>query len=434
MTALRPTVDGGLLVAGALEFEGFVSGGLVLLEPVPEPMITQQPQAPPSTQAGGSGVTLSVDALTNGDTTYQWQVQYGGNGTGGAQSFGVAAADDGFVDVPGANGATLSFRVPQTFHNGVYRVVITANGHTVVSDPVTVDVAAAAPSPNARLLNLSTRALVQTNDNVLIPGFVIAGTANKRLLIRAVGPTLGEAPYNVPGVLADPRIAVKKRNFATNTDEDIADNDNWATNANVDAIRQAMTDLYAFEIPDDSNDAALLLDLTPGQYTVVTDGVASGTGIAIVELYDADATGASARLVNISNRGFAGTGDHVMIPGFVVSSEGPKTLLIRAVGPTLAAPPYNVSGTMADPKLTVFQTNPVTGASTEILAQDNWGGNPEAAFTAQTAADVSAFPLAAGSADAAFVVTLPPGLYTVIGSAADGTSTGVVLVEVYVVE
>jgi hypothetical protein len=333
-------------------------------------------------------------------------------------------------------GATLdTYTIPstQTFHAGSYQVRIASVQGASFSEPIAVTVSAP-PTSAARLLNLSTRALVQTNDNVLIPGFVIAGSGTKRLLIRAVGPTLADDRFKLQGVLADPRIAVKKRNFATNTDEDIAANDNWATNANVDAIRQAMADLYAFEIPDDSNDAALLIDLTPGQYTVVTDGVASGTGIAIVELYDADMGGASARLVNISNRGFAGTGDHVMIPGFVVSSEGPKTLLIRAVGPTLATPPYNVSGTMTDPKLTVFETNPATGASTEILAQDNWGGNPEAAFTAQTADEVGAFALADGSADAAFVVTLPPGLYTVVGGAADGASTGVVLVEVYVVE
>jgi hypothetical protein len=114
-----------------------------------------------------------------------------------------------------------------------------------------------------------------------------------------------------------------------------------------------------------------------------------------------------------------------MIPGFVVSSEGPKTLLVRVVGPTLGA--FGVPNTMADPKLTVYS------GSTAILANDNWSDNPDAATTAQIAAQVFAFALNAGSKDAAFVVTLPPGSYTVVGSSATPGGTGVVLVEVYVV-
>jgi hypothetical protein len=118
-------------------------------------------------------------------------------------------------------------------------------------------------------------------------------------------------------------------------------------------------------------------------------------------------------------------GDQVVIPGFVVSAEGPKTFLVRVVGPSLAR--FGVSGTMADPKLTVYS------GSTPILTQDDWG-NTDAAYTEQIAAQIFAFSLGAGSKDAAFVITLPPGPYTMIGSAADGVSTGVVLVEVYVVQ
>jgi hypothetical protein len=116
-----------------------------------------------------------------------------------------------------------------------------------------------------------------------------------------------------------------------------------------------------------------------------------------------------------------------MIPGFVVSSEGPKTFLVRVVGPTLGG--FGVPDTMVDPALEIYPA----GSNTAILTNDNWGDNPEAATTAAVAQQVFAFPLAAGSADAAFVVTLPPGGYTVVGSSAVPDQTGIVLVEMYVV-
>jgi hypothetical protein len=192
--------------------------------------------------------------------------------------------------------------------------------------------------------------------------------------------------------------------------------------------------LGAFALKAGSADASLLLELPPGQYTAIARGVNNSTGIAIVELYDTETTGqltTASKLVNISNRGYVGTGDEIMIPGFVISSEGPKTLLVRAVGPTLAN--FNVSGTMADPKLTVYRTE-AGNKSTPLLTQDNWSENPDATYTAQVAEQVGAFPLAPASKDAAFVITLPPGIYTMHGKSADGLGTGVALVEVYVVE
>jgi hypothetical protein len=117
----------------------------------------------------------------------------------------------------------------------------------------------------------------------------------------------------------------------------------------------------------------------------------------------------------------------IMIPGFVVSAEGSKTLLIRAVGPTLGADPFNVPGVLEDPILIVFDSDSVA-----ILAIDDWGANPLSGETASVAASLGAFPLVNGSKDAAFVVTLPPGAYTVQATGSGGT-TGTTLVEVYVV-
>jgi hypothetical protein len=156
--------------------------------------------------------------------------------------------------------------------------------------------------------------------------------------------------------------------------------------------------------------------------------------VAIVEIYDADDSPATspAKLVNISNRGYVGTGNDLMIPGFVVSNEGPKTFLVRAVGPTLGD--FGVEGVLEDPRITIYRRvagNPPTDEA--ILWNDNWGENGDAIDIASTAATLGAFPLTSGSNDAAFVVTLPPGIYTVHAAGVDG-GTGTALVEIYLVE
>jgi hypothetical protein len=153
--------------------------------------------------------------------------------------------------------------------------------------------------------------------------------------------------------------------------------------------------------------------------------------VAIVELYEVATRGTTGRLVNLSNRGVVGVGDAVMIPGFVIGGEGHITLLLRAVGPGLTG--YGVTGVLADPRLTVYRTDPATGVQEPILWNDNWGENGDAAEIAAVAEQVGAFGLEPGSKDAAFVITLQPGVYTVHAAGADG-GTGVALVELYLVE
>ncbi|NJL73609.1 MAG: hypothetical protein HC888_19860 [Candidatus Competibacteraceae bacterium] len=280
----------------------------------------------------------------------------------------------------------------------------------------------APPASNARLLNLSTRALCQTGDSVLIPGFYIKGAGTKRLLMRAVGPELGGLGVAPETVLPDPQMVLKRQS----DNAVVATNDNWGDNTNWTEIRDTATALYAFPLVEGSKSAALLMDLPEGGYTIVSSGKGLETGVSIVELYEANGDAEAARLINISNRGYVGVGGNVMIPGFYVSPEGARTFLIRAVGPTLAGAPYNVSGTLADPVLRIFR------GDENILTSDNWGENGDAAQVRATAAAVFAFPLNEGSNDAAFVVTLPPGGYTVQASGV-GSATGVALVEVYLV-
>ena len=366
--------------------------------------ITAHPRSVLAT--AGSATTFSIALEGVAGATYQWR-------------------RDG-IDIAGATGASYTLPSPQLFHAGEeYSVVITVDGISVESRVAPLGVAAPAPS-DARMLNLSTRALGSSGDEVLIPGFVIAGSGTKRVLLRAVGPELTR--FGVNGVLPDPRMRV------VHAGATIASNDDWGTNANAAAIVATAGTLGAFGLAAGGKDAALLLDLAPGAYTVPTEDVAGAAGVALVELYDADAAGvaATARLVNLSNRGYAGQGDEVMIPGFVISADGPKTLLVRVVGPGLSR--FVVDGVMADPILQLHRRDPDTGVDELWFTQDNWGESPAAATTAQVAQSVGAFALAAGSQDAAFVVTLAPGVYTAVGRSADGASGGVVLVEIYVVE
>lgn len=128
-----------------------------------------------------------------------------------------------------------------------------------------------------RLVNVSTMGFVGTGDRALVPGFYISGTAPKLLLIRAVGPGLGQ--FGVTGLLTDPQLSVvpASANYA------VAANDNWGNSAEINA---AFLKVAAFALPVGSGDAALIVRLPPGGYSVVVSGVANATGTALVEVYD----------------------------------------------------------------------------------------------------------------------------------------------------
>ena len=284
------------------------------------------------------------------------------------------------------------------------------------------------PRPPPRASSISPRGVSGTGGDALIPGFVIAGTGTKRLLVRAVGPTLGS--FGVTGTLADPQLTLKRFDSATNAYVDVTTNDNWSAVATAAAtISTTSASVGAFSLVNGSADAAMVVDLGAGQYSAVASGAANGTGVALVQLYDStDRSGA--RLANLATRGFVGTGGNVLISGFVVSSEGSKTLLIRAIGPTLAS--FGVSGALTDPQLTIFGRADGSTTDTALLGNDDWTSSSGAATTATVATQVGAFALPAGSKDAALVVTLPAGNYTGQASGANAT-TGIALVEVYVV-
>ena len=224
-------------------------------------------------------------------------------------------------------------------------MVVTADGVSTTSKNASLEVSP--PPPNdARLLNLSTRAVSLTGSNVLIPGFVIEGEGTKTLLIRAVGATLRQDPFNIDTALENPQMSLNQ--WTGSGFEEVEANDDWETNSNAADITQAMLTLGAFALTD-SRDAALLTDLDAGLYTVVA--VAWTTSPAWPSSNSLMRTETPApRCSRISPIGASsGTGASIMIPGVTVSSEGPKTFLIRAVGPALGQPPFNLTGVLEDP-------------------------------------------------------------------------------------
>ena len=302
--------------------------------------------------------------------------------------------------------------------SGEFSVTITlSNAASTVSAPLTIAIS------GSRLVNLSSRSFVNTGGEVMISGFVVGGSANKRLLIRGIGPAL--TGFGVAGALAQPTL----RLFSG--DSQIATNTGWSTAANASEIASESVRVGAFPLADGSADCALVVEAAPGSYTAQLAGLNGTTGAGMVEIYDLDSPAINARLVNISSRSHVGTGDAILVPGYVIDGNVPRTLLIRAVGPTLAAAPYNLGGTLEDPTLIVFRSLATT--SENVATNDNWESSPNASEVATTAATIGAFPLLTGSKDAAVLITLVPGAYTVQVSGVAGT-TGIALVEIYEVE
>ena len=261
-----------------------------------------------------------------------------------------------------------------------------------------------------RLINLSSRAKVGTGESVLITGFVIGGTESKKVLIRAAGPALSS--FGLANALPNSTIKIYQGSNL------IAQNDDW----NKDDAAE-ITRLGAFAFSVGSKDAALLTTLAPGAYTAqITDPSGTGTGVALAEIYDASINPNAdfQRLVNISSRGRVTPDDGVLIGGFVVTGNYPKTLLVRGIGPTLAS--FGIAGASADPALTIYQDGKA------IATNEGWA-NSAAITTA--AIQTGAFMLPAGSKDAAVLITLNPGAYTAQIKSANNASSGVALIEIY---
>jgi uncharacterized delta-60 repeat protein len=259
-------------------------------------------------------------------------------------------------------------------------------------------------SPIPRLANVSTRGQVGRDDNVMIVGFVIGGSAAKTVVIRAIGPQL--TAYGVVGALNNPTLyLVRPSDQAV-----IAANDDWSAAANAaDLVASG----YA---PSHMLESALYVTLAPGAYTAVVSGVNGTTGVGLVEVYEVDRP--DAPLINISTRGHVGNDFDVMIGGFVLQGDSPQTVVIRAIGPSLAG--YGVQGTLSNPQLALVRATD----QTLVASNDDW-------VNATNAAVISASGFAPSNPlESAIHITLPPGAYTAVVSGVGG-ATGVGLIEVY---
>ncbi|PYK68564.1 MAG: hypothetical protein DME45_06760 [Verrucomicrobia bacterium] len=260
--------------------------------------------------------------------------------------------------------------------------------------------------PTAQLTNISTRASVQTGSGVTIAGFIVTGTDSKTVVLRGLGPTLGQPPFNVTGVLADTTLQV-----FDGSGHPLWFNDNWKD------TQQAQIQATGLAPPNDL-ESAILQVLPPGNYTAVLSGKNGTTGVGLVEVYDIS-PGVFAELTNVSTRGFVGTGDNVMIAGIITNGgNGSTQIVVRGLGPTLAAPPFNIAGALADPIVTLVDQNGMV-----VKTNDNWKNTQQAAIQATGLAPPN-------DLESAVVVTVATGRYTAILSGKNG-GTGIGLVEVY---
>jgi hypothetical protein len=255
-------------------------------------------------------------------------------------------------------------------------------------------------------INLSTRMRVQTGDNVGIGGFIIAGNAPKKVLVRAIGPSLNR--FGITDPLADPVLELHGPGaFATIT------NNNWRDTQE--------NEIQATGIPP-SNDfeSAILVTLTPGAYTAIAQGNGNATGVALVEVYDLN-QGVNSKLANLSTRAFVSTGDDIVIAGFLLSDDvTTDRIIVRGIGPSLAPAILPVSAVLADPTLELRDSN-----GSLLVSNNDWQDN------AFQAAEIIAAGLAPTNArESAIAATLPPGLYTAL-LAGLNNGTGLGVVEVY---
>jgi hypothetical protein len=255
-------------------------------------------------------------------------------------------------------------------------------------------------SPSAaQLLNISSRLRVELGDNTLIGGFIITGTQAKRVVIRALGPSI-----QLPGALADPILELRDSSGGL-----VTSNDNWGDSTEASQIQQVGL------APNNASESAILRTLNPGAYTAVIRGKNNSIGTAVVEAYDLDPTNDS-KLANLSTRGFVQTGDNILIAGFITGNRNANiNVLLRAMGPSLAG---QVPAALADPTMELHNSN-----GTTMSFNDNWQDSQK------TQIEQTGIP-PGNPKESAIVFSLPPGAYTAIVRGSNNTF-GNAVVEVY---
>lgn len=354
---------------------------------------------PDQTVTEGASVTLSATASSDpdGDTlTFSWTQTAGPSAT---LSGATTVTPTLTAPLVGLTGALLTFQL-----------TVTDTGSLSSTDTVNVQVTSEG-IVKSKVTNLSTRSSSGTGDNIVIGGFIIDGTTPKTVLIRARGPALGDPPFLLPGILPNPFL----RLFSGQTV--IAENDNWRDSQEGEIVATGLDPCQPnpgqTSAPTDCDlESAVLITLDPGPYTAHVSGVNGGTGVGLSEILDlSEGSG----LYNVSARSVAGIGDNIIIAGFIIEGETPRTILVRGIGPTLAN--FGVPRVLVDPVLNLFSGQQV------IASNDNWQSNQEAAIIETGLSPTD-------SRESAILVTLDPGVYTAHLSGVVG-ETGVGLVEIF---
>ncbi|QYM79575.1 zinc-dependent metalloprotease [Horticoccus luteus] len=279
------------------------------------------------------------------------------------------------------------------------------------------------------LVNVSTRAYVGDGEQQLIGGFVVAGADSKRILLRAIGPTLAAPVFGVTDAETNPSLTIHQLGVAGT----VAANDDWGLQtlpaAASDVVTASQT-VGAFALPNGSRDAALLVDLPAGGYTVNVTGESHGE--ALVEAYELD--GAVGKLINLSTRGYVETA-RPMIGGFVIhgSAGRAKRVLIRVLGPTLES--YGVANALNDPYLSLYD-----GGGQLLLNNDDWSADAQDVISTHAEEAIVAtglMPL--NRREPAVLLDLVPGAYTVVVKPFERlpdqpAQPGVGIVEVYEID
>ena len=239
-----------------------------------------------------------------------------------------------------------------------------------------------------------------------INGFIIKGKTPKKVIARAIGPSLEFNHQPIPGRLLNPTLELHNGSGAL-----IFFNDDWTMSSQKAQIQASGI------APKDSREPAIIATLPEGNYTTIIRGKNNTSGIALGELYDATPPGGDSELINLSARALVLTGDNVLIDGVIIAGKTSKNMVFRAIGPELRA--RGVSGELQDPVLDLYNAN---GAL--LRRNDNWRDAPNHN-------QIQALGIApTDNRESAILITLPPGNYTAIVRGVNGT-TGIALAEVY---